>query len=253
MTELFFWKLLIWISFGTAIVVFIVLFFFSAPYGRYTRKGWGKVIPANLGWLFMESPSAILFAVFFFLGTAPKNAVLIVFFLLFEAHYVHRAFIYPFMRSDGKKEMPMSVMFMGVTFNLFNAYINSRYLFEFSGGYPLRWLMDPRFIAGVSLFVIGFIINRWADDRLHHLRKPGESGYKIPSGGLFNLISSPNYFGEIIEWFGWALATWSIAGLSFAAWTFANLAPRANSNHNWYHEKFAEYPEKRKALIPGIW
>lgn len=253
MTELFFWKLLIWISFITALVVFIVLFFFSAPYGRYVRKGWGAVIPANLGWLFMESPSAILFAVFFFIGSAPKNPVLIIFFLLFEAHYIHRAFIYPFMRSDGKKEMPLSVIFMGVTFNLFNAYINSRYLFEFSGGYPLRWLMDPRFIIGIALFVTGFVINRWADDKLHHLRKPGETGYKIPSGGLYNLISSPNYFGEIIEWTGWALATWSIAGLSFAVWTFANLAPRAQSNHNWYHRKFEDYPPRRKALLPGIW
>jgi len=74
----------------------------------------------------------------------------------------------------------------------------------------------------------------------------------IPHRGLFKYISCPNYFGEILEWTGWAIATWSIPGLAFAVFTFANLAPRAFSNHNWYKEKFSNYPEKRKALIPFI-
>ena len=253
MTELFFWKLLIWISFILAGVVFVILFFFSAPYGRYARKGWGLPISNNLGWLIMESPSAILFAVFFIIGTAPKNIVLFVFLTLFEAHYIHRAFIYPFTISDHDKKMPVLVMLMGFFFNLCNAYVNARYLFTFSGRYPTRWLIDPRFLIGSSMFIAGFVINRWADQKLRELRKPGETGYKIPSGGLYNCISSPNYFGEIIEWTGWALATWSLAGLSFAVWTFANLAPRAQSNHDWYHAKFQDYPPKRKALLPWVW
>jgi len=81
----------------------------------------------------------------------------------------------------------------------------------------------------------------------------GETGYKIPHGGLFERVSCPNYLGEIIEWSGWALATWCLPGLSFAVWTFANLAPRARAHHRWYRAKFPEYPEERKALIPGVW
>lgn len=253
MAEIIFWKLLIWISFILAAVIFIVLFFFSAPYGRHSRKGWGLLIANNLGWLIMESPSMILFAFFFIIGTAPKNPVLVIFLILFEAHYIHRALIYPFTISDPHKKMPVLIMLMGFFFNLFNAYINSRYLFSFSNGYPTKWLFDVRFILGLTLFVTGFVINRWADHKLSLLRKPGEHGYKIPEGGLYNLISSPNYFGEILEWTGWALATWSLAGLSFAVWTFANLAPRARANHNWYHAHFANYPAKRKAWLPGIW
>jgi 3-oxo-5-alpha-steroid 4-dehydrogenase 1 len=247
------WKILLLTSFILAVVVFILLFFFSAPYGRHVRKGWGLSVPNNIAWSIMESPSAILFAVFFFLGTAPKNAVLIIFLLLFEAHYIHRAFIYPFTISDPNKKMPVLVMLMGFFFNLCNAYVNSRYLFTFSNGYSIKWLLDPRFIIGVSIFVAGFIINRWADWKLRTLRKPGETGYKIPSGGLYKWISSPNYFGEIMEWAGWALAIWSLPGLSFAVWTFANLAPRAQSNHAWYKKHFSDYPKKRYALFPGIW
>jgi steroid 5-alpha-reductase/3-oxo-5-alpha-steroid 4-dehydrogenase 1 len=79
------------------------------------------------------------------------------------------------------------------------------------------------------VFVLGFTLNRRADRMLRQLRAPGETGYKIPYGGLFERVSCPNYLGEIIEWSGWALATWSLPGVSFAVWTFANLAPRAAS------------------------
>jgi protein-S-isoprenylcysteine O-methyltransferase Ste14 len=70
---------------------------------------------------------------------------------------------------------------------------------------------------------------------------------------LFEWVSCPNYLGEIVAWAGWALATWSPAGLVFAVWTFANLAPRAWSHHRWYRSNFPEYPKERKALVPGVW
>ena len=40
---------------------------------------------------------------------------------------------------------------------------------------------------------------------------------------MHKYISAPNYFGEIVEWIGWAILTWSISGLVFALWTIANL------------------------------
>ena len=88
---------------------------------------------------------------------------------------------------------------------------------------------------------------------LFSLREKGELDYKIPNGHMFKWISCPNYFGEILEWIGWALATWSLAGLSFAFWAIANLVPRARANHKWYKENFSAYPETRKALIPKVW
>jgi protein-S-isoprenylcysteine O-methyltransferase Ste14 len=63
-------------------------------------------------------------------------------------------------------------------------------------------------------------------------------------------VSCPNYFGEMIEWTGWAIATLSWPGLVFALWTAANLVPRALKHHAWYHAKFVDYPPARKAIIP---
>lgn len=253
MDERTFHYILILVGFAMAAGVFITLFFVSAPYGRHTRQGWGPGVSSLAGWMIMESPSALLFAVYFAIGAAPRSLTLILFFIMWEAHYIHRAFIYPLTIRDRNKIMPISVMLLAFAFNLGNSYINGRYLFTLSGGYPDSWLLDPRFIIGALLFVSGYIINRWADTVLRGLRRPGETGYRIPYGGLFRWISCPNYFGEIVEWVGWAIATWSLPGLAFAIWTIANLAPRAHSHHAWYHAHFADYPPERKALLPGVW
>jgi steroid 5-alpha reductase family enzyme len=85
------------------------------------------------------------------------------------------------------------------------------------------------------------------------VRSTEDAEYRLPDEGLFRWISCPNYFGEIVEWTGWAVATWSLAGLSFALWTVANLAPRAWANHQWYLRHMPEYPRERKALVPGVW
>jgi 3-oxo-5-alpha-steroid 4-dehydrogenase 1 len=253
MSETTFHFYLVLAGFGMAAVVFAALFFVSAPYGRHTRQGWGIVLPNHIGWILMEAPSAIFFAFYFFTGSAPKNLSLVLFFCMWEIHYLHRAFIYPLTIRDGHKRMPLSVMLMGVFFNTGNTYVNGRYLFTLSGGYPVSWVTSPQFLIGAGLFIAGLITNRWADTVLRGLRKPGEEGYHIPYGSLFNLVSCPNYLGEIIEWTGWAIATWSLPGLAFAVWTFANLAPRARSHHAWYHKNFPGYPPQRRALFPGIW
>jgi protein-S-isoprenylcysteine O-methyltransferase Ste14 len=254
MNEASVFRIFLIISFVVATGIFIALFFVSAPYGRHSRRGWGLQLPNWTGWLLMESVSAIVMLAMFLIGDVPKTLTTIIFLLMWEAHYIHRSYIYPFLLRDGKKKMPITVIIMAVAFNLGNGYLNGRYIFHFSGGrYSMSWLLDPRFIVGTMLFIGGFIINRWADNTLRGLRKPGETGYKVPYGGLYEYISCPNYLGEILEWFGWAIATWSLPGLTFAIWTFANLVPRAWSHHKWYHDNFSEYPLNRKALIPGIW
>ena len=149
--------------------------------------------------------------------------------------------------------MPLSIVAFGFLFNAVNGYLNGRYLFLFSGGYPGAWLFDPRFIIGTVLFILGYIVNRGSDRALRELRKKGDSGYSVCYSRFHRLVSSPNYLGEITIWTGWALATWSVPGLAFAFWTTANLLPRARTNHLWYRETFPDYPPERKALIPGIW
>ncbi|MBT4969756.1 MAG: hypothetical protein HOM80_12185, partial [Bacteroidetes bacterium] len=76
--------------------------------------------------------------------------------------------------------------------------------------------------------------------------------YSIPFGKLFNYVSCPNHLGEIIEWAGFAVMTWSLPGLAFFIWTIINLLPRSLAHHKWYNKEFDNYPENRKAVIPFI-
>jgi 3-oxo-5-alpha-steroid 4-dehydrogenase 1 len=119
--------------------------------------------------------------------------------------------------------------------------------------YTDSWLSDIRFIAGLALFLFGFVINRYSDYILYRIRQHIQQEYAIPQSGLYRFISCPNYFGEILIWVGWTLATWSPVAAAFTLWSIANLAPRARSHHRWYKEQFEDYPEERHILVPWIW
>lgn len=240
---------LLWTMLGLSAVTFVALFAVTAPYGRHARTGWGPSLPSRLGWVIMEAPAALVFFAFYLLGEARADAGPLALLALWQLHYLNRAFVYPFRRRGGDKPMPAAVVAMGFVFNVANAYLNARFVSHF-GRRAAGWPVDPRFFVGGALFLAGFAINQHADRVLRRLRAPGEHGYKIPHGGLYRFVSAPNYFGEIVEWIGWALASWSPAGAAFAVWTAANLVPRAWANHRWYRQQFADYPTGRRALVP---
>jgi steroid 5-alpha reductase family enzyme len=143
---------------------------------------------------------------------------------------------------------------MAVCFNFVNGFINGYYLGTMATEvqYPVSYFYDLRFIGGIAVFFFGLFINWQSDNILIHLRKPGETGYVIPRKGFFKLVSCPNHFGEIVEWFGFALMTWCSPALAFAVWTLVNLMPRALHHHKWYKETFQDYPAERKAVLPFI-
>jgi 3-oxo-5-alpha-steroid 4-dehydrogenase 1 len=239
------------LEFALALVTFVALRLLPAPYGRYARAGWGPTLSARTGWLLMESPAVFFFAGVYAFGRHRAEIAPLALLCLWQLHYVHRTFFFPFRLLGTAKRMPASVAGLAVAFNLLNGWINARWISDL-GTYPSTWLLDPRFLLGAAAFVLGFLVNVASDRALLRLRKPGDSGYHIPRGPLFEWVSCPNYAGEMVEWFGWALATWSWAGLAFAVYTVANLAPRALSHHAWYRRQFPDYPKRRKALLPLV-
>lgn len=228
------------------------LAFITAPYGRHERGGWGPTVPARVGWILMECPSVLLWLYFYQRGANAGQLAPLVLLLVWQLHYAHRTFVYPFRMSATAKRVPLAVAGMGAVFNTLNSFVNAVQV-SHVGDYGDAWLRDPRFVVGVAVFLLGFVLNYRADAVLFSLRKPGETGYKIPKGALHDYVANPNYLGELLEWAGWTLATWSLAGLAFALYTAANLAPRAHANLQWYREKFPDYPRERKALIPFLW
>lgn len=248
--EIFYTIILVWCA--IAILSFFALLFIPAPYGRHNTKEWRYSINGAIGWVLLEFPSAIAFLFFYLAADDPTDFFSLFFLLLWEAHYFHRSFIFALRRKEAAKPMALVIVISGIIFNLINGSLNGYWLYFISPGYPKSWLYNPQFIIGVALFFIGFGINFVADEQLLKLRRAGGYRYGIPNGLLYRYISCPNYFGEIIEWLGFALATGSPAAYAFVLWTCANLIPRALSHHQWYKKQFLDYPEERKAVIPFI-
>jgi 3-oxo-5-alpha-steroid 4-dehydrogenase 1 len=249
-TVFYHWLAIAWM--GLAVVTFFALFFITAPYGRFTRGGWGPRIDSRWGWILMESPSLIAMVVLFAIGDRKTSPVAILFLVLWAVHYFHRSFVYPFRLRSGRASMAVSVVAMAVAFNVGNGYLNGRWLFRLGPELQVSWLYDPRFIVGFVLFWLGFALNQHSDKVLLGLRSGEDRSYKIPWGGGYRFVSCPNYLGEMIEWAGWALACWNLGAVAFLVWTVANLAPRAIKTHRWYRQQFPDYPRERKALIPFI-
>jgi protein-S-isoprenylcysteine O-methyltransferase Ste14 len=252
MNERDFYDILVVTWLALAAVVFIALWFTHAPYGRFARPGFGPELSPRPAWIIMESPAVFAFLLFFVVGKRHTDAVPLVLLTFWMVHYLHRTCVFPLTLRGNRRQFALLTVTLGLLFNLGNAYLNSRWLFSLGPTYPTSWLLEWRFVLGTLLFWAGFVINKQADATLIRLRGPGEMGYRIPRGGLYEYVSCPNYLGEIIQWAGWALACFSPGGFAFLAWTTANLVPRAFGIHRWYHETFADYPKDRKALIPFI-
>lgn len=252
MNERQFFDLFLCAWIGLAALTAISLLFVTAPYGRHQRPGWGPRMNATLGWVLMEivSPLGMIFC--FAVGDRHDSLPARVFLAFWLGHYGYRTFVFPFCRRGGTRQMPIVIALLAAAFNLGNSYLNGRWFFHFGPSLTVSWFSDPRFLAGTTLFAAGFLAHVHADRVLFRLRKPGDSGYSIPTGGLYRWVSCPNYLGEIVEWTGFAIATWSAPAAAFALWTAANLVPRALAHHRWYLATFPNYPTNRHALVPYL-
>lgn len=241
---------------GLAVIVFFALQRLTAGYGMMYTPKWGPTVGNRLGWILMEAPAFICMLLLWIFSPRALDPAPFVMGAIFELHYFQRAFIFPFLMR-GKNRMPLAIIAMGVVFNAINAYMIGGWIFHVSPAdtYPVSWLWSPLFILGTVIFFIGMAINLRSDYIIRHLRKPGDTKHYIPRGGMFRFVTSANYFGELTEWLGYAILTWSLGGLAFFIWTFANLAPRARKLHERYLKEFgSEYEAlRRRYIIPFIY
>ncbi|KXZ49171.1 hypothetical protein GPECTOR_23g98 [Gonium pectorale] len=273
---------------------------------------------------------------------AEVRAVNVVLLLGWVLHYVYRGFVHPFIMPYSSPTVAIGITLAGTFPNILFSYLTAAQLG--CTVYPARWGIGARFLIGVAVYVMGTVINRWADLKLragrlamrrqrrdaasassrahqppshkhgaaasaaagaaagaaatggdsddgqmaaavreallraqsggiagsagregkdgppaggapsaHEQRLAIRSKYFIPRGGLFELVSCPNYFGELLEWTGFALASWSWPSLAWALFCASTFIPRSLTHHRWYKDVFGdEYPAGRRALIPYL-
>ena len=239
---------------GIAAVVFVALYFLKAGYGMFRDSRWGISLNNKVAWVLMEAPVFIVMALLWWESERRFETAPLIIFLLFELHYFQRSFVFPFLMK-GKSRMPVSIMLMGVVFNVLNGFMQGEWLFYLAPAdrYTTEWLTTPPFIIGTLIFFTGMVINWHSDNVIRHLRQPGDTRHYLPQKGLYRYVTSANYFGELVEWTGFAILTWSAAGAVFAWWTFANLVPRANAIYHRYQQEFGTQMGNRKRIFPFLY
>ncbi len=239
-------------------VLWVIAQFFNIEspvvYGRHDSGQNRLGVPTRLSWILMEAPACLVFVLFFFSGPLSVSVPMLALFAMWQLHYFHRAFIYPFqLKVRPGSTTPLRMTLSGAFFCTLNGFTNGAFMSNYAEHLQsIEWLSSWQFVLGTSLFFLGYALNKISDAELMRLRKANPDAYSIPYKGAYQWVSCPNYLGELITWVGFAIAAWSIAGAVFAFMTASNLIFRALENHQWYLEKFADYPKDRKAMIPFI-
>jgi len=80
----------------------------------------------------------------------------------------------------------------------------------FAGGEWMLWL-------GVSIWICGFVFESVGDYQLKQFVKSNPISGKIFTQGLWKYTRHPNYFGEVVMWWGIGLIAW-VASFSWVVW-----------------------------------
>ena len=228
-----------------AAVVFPLLFFVPAPYGRHFRPGWGPALGSKVGWIAMEWPSVFLFGLVWVANPRFSTPMVLALGVLWLVHYLQRTFVFSLLLRDSGKRQSLLTVALANVFNVLNATGNAAALTDRP--------FDVPFFSGLALFAAGLALNVHSDHVLRSLRAPGETGYRIPFGGGFTYVSAPNYLGEILEWVGFAVAAQTLAAWAFAAFTVANLAPGPSRTTVGTARSFRTIPGVDGRSIPFMW
>ena len=229
-------------------------------FGRVGGQPKGPRLPAMWGWFLMELPAMVTLPAIYLTGARLAGdhplqsggwAAGDLLVAAWTAHYAHRTLLWPWLAQREGSPLPAVTCAAGFGFNVVNGLLFGWFLTRLAD-YPAGWFGDMRFVAGAAAMALGAAVNIWADYHLARLRHAAPGRAVLPASGPYRLVSCPNLMGEMLEWAGFALMCWSLPGLSFAIWTWANLIPRALWRHRWYHQQFENYPRNRRAVIPGL-
>jgi hypothetical protein len=153
---------------------------------------------------------------------------------LWCAHYANRAVWYPLTRHMSHTTMP--VVASAVAFNLVNGTLMGREL--------ARRTCEPFTAAnvpGLCVMLLGAGDQRqrrrgspqaasrergWRRQREERGRGISKSTHKVPTGGLFDVVTAPHYLGECVEWSGFAAMTEHVRGMGVCVLDLRQLIPK---------------------------
>jgi len=218
---------------------------------RQRGGGGGALLKSRDGMLVAYAPALAAAAASFAVPGAVEGARAQILSAALAVHFLKRVLEVLFVhRYSGSMPLDTAVT-IGTSYLL--STVTMIYAQHLSHGLP-----DPPvdlLYPGVVVFAVGIAGNFYHHYLLSRLRADGgggEKGYKIPRGGLFELVTCPHYLFEITGFFGFAMIGQTVYALAVATGTAAYLAGRSCATRRWYESKFEEFPARIKALVPFL-
>jgi len=181
----------------------------------------------------------------------PLNINQKVAFMLWMTHYTKRLLETIFVHEFGTLTMPV--------FNLFK---NCLYYWSFAAavGFNVNLpnaqdLPSWHLYLGFPWFCTFMLLNFMCHMRLKYMRPKGTNDFVIPHGGLFEYITCPNYFCEIMTWFGFNILTgFTPAGVAFNIVGTLQMLQWARQRRDKFIKLFgSKWPKNRYVLFPFIY
>ncbi|XP_009614231.1 steroid 5-alpha-reductase DET2-like [Nicotiana tomentosiformis] len=220
---------------------------YSKFWNLNSKKQVKAKVPSRMGMLIAYTPSLIACLSFFWIF--PNGGIR--FFMLNSAialHFFKRVLEVLFVHKySGAMAMNSAITISSSYLMAFSSLIYIQHLTEGSSepNIDLKYL-------GFIVFMVGIIGNFYYHFLLSNMRKKGENGYKIPKGGLFNLVICPHYLFEIVTFLGFSLISQTLFSFSSTIGTLFYLMGRSYATRKWYLSKFEDFPRTVKALIPFV-
>jgi len=115
-------------------------------------------------------------------------------------------------------------------------------------------LINMKTFLCVAIFTWAWIHQFRAHKIFAGLKSKNANKHGIPEGDLFELVSCPHYFCEVLIYTSLALLLGYAHTTMLVVWVWVavNQTVAAFMSHTWYNKQFKEYPKTRKAIFPFI-
>lgn len=211
-------------------------------------------INAQFGWSICYGAPLVVYAVLWYLSGMPQSIFQLVSLATYLGHFIKRIMEALFLHKYSKKMLLLPVIEISMFYCLgaviqhywCNIYTHGLFADKLSSNYMA-------IMVGILVYVIGESLNFYHHSILANLRPAGTStGYAIPHAGLFHYVVCPHYLGELIAWYGMALAGQHLG--MYLAWLVmvCYLCGRSHQTHLWYQKKIENFPKDRRNIFPGI-
>lgn len=226
----------------------------SFGYSKFADRDKGAALPSRVGMFLIYFPAAVLVWVPLLVREVELSTWHLLVATLVSLHFGKRCLEVLFLhRYSGVMNLGSIVMICGM-YSAQALILGEVAATAVGEGGMATTGFETWMIVGLVLWVIGTGLNFQHHRLLANLRKPGETEYKVPSGGLFGLVACPHYLAELIGWWGYALIFHHIAGVMLWVVMAMYLAGRAHATLRWYRERLGDrVPANWKRLVPFIY